>query len=340
MEDRDGDGATPRAAIPYSRVVIGLTTIPARALGLTPLLRSVAAQSRLPDALYVSVPRVCRRDGKRYPEARLAALLATELPGVGVLDRVSDDHGPLTKLMGMLMRERARGMLMHERERDAAGDTLLVTVDDDRLLHPRFLEAISAAAARHRGAVVCFKGINYGSALRFSVRMELPGPLSALSLPDGSEVNIVSGFGGVAYPLAAFDGSPTLPDPDMQALEKEVPGLVRNDDLYISCWLHGLGVRKIAVAFPFDGSPTCDSPDQSARQPLCGGATPLAIVRHGHEWASIVGRLQALGALELAHPCSARHNLVLVSAVGALALVGGVAAVVAYLVSRRRRRAT
>eukprot|EP01060_Flectonema_neradi_P034097 TRINITY_DN5889_c0_g3_i1.p1 TRINITY_DN5889_c0_g3~~TRINITY_DN5889_c0_g3_i1.p1 ORF type:complete len:322 (+),score=21.86 TRINITY_DN5889_c0_g3_i1:46-1011(+) len=100
------------------KVVVSLTTMPHHLDLLEPTLKSLTEQTYPADVIYLNLPKQRARSGAVYyvPE------YVKNYDQVKVL-RPDRDYGPLTKLMPSL-----------EEENDP--DTLIITVDDDKVYHP------------------------------------------------------------------------------------------------------------------------------------------------------------------------------------------------------------
>lgn len=328
----------------YRKVVVGLTTIPARVSALGPVLDSIAAQTRKPDELVISVSRISARENKPYPLDELEAIAKPYGATVHVIDT---DYGPLTKLMGLLLR--------YPLEQDQNDRTLLITVDDDHAIHPTTVAHLIEGAEHYPDSVLACNGLRAD----FTSRQVLPifrsgvwmrkSPLTSwLGLKNGHEINLVMGYGGVAYPRAAFGPSASVPDPQMEAWRIKdspecVPRLHNHDDLYISTWLDRLGVVK--VAWPFPSAHTDHKPlPQSYEFALCAGGDGSkrdsnSALKHGKEWTGLVRRLQEKHGLKKdwqmeAVPLQTDIGLM---AAGATVLVLASAGLGLYLVLKSRR---
>lgn len=287
----------------YKKVVVGLTTIPARVGALGPVLDSIAAQTRKPDELVISVSRISARENKPYPLDELEALAK---PYGATINVIETDYGPLTKLMGLLLR--------YPLEVDENDKTLLITVDDDHAIHPTTVEHLVAGAERYPGQVVACNGLRADFCSRSALPVFRSGvwmrkcPLTAwMGLKQGAEINLVMGYGGVAYPRIAFGPSANVPDVQMEAWRRKdshecVLRLHNHDDLYISTWLDRLGVTKRAWPFA-DGTVDHRPLPQSYEFALCAGGDGSkrdnnSAIKHGKEWTGLVRRLQTSHGLK------------------------------------------
>jgi hypothetical protein len=298
---RNSSGAissTLTVEMSYDRVVVGLTTTPSRVEKLGPALAALAAQTRMPDAVYVSVPEFSTCENKEYDRQAIDAALARALGGEDAIGHVvilGEDYGPLCKLIGMILVEPCRL------------GTLLITVDDDRRSDPTLVETLLDGASRHAGCAVCLGGHTAGS-LPFSWGFRTPrqgyrGLAGMLYLQPDSRVTVVSGWCGCAYPRIMFK----MMDQELETLRKpglttRLPGLHENDDVYISSWLYRLGVPKIVIAYDKNAKKqnhkTTTPPPADAASPRDKSRAPARILQSSMEWRQLARSMQAMGLLE------------------------------------------
>jgi hypothetical protein len=126
-----------------SRVVISMTTIPARNGTLGPTIESLKAQMRPPDEIRLYLTKGCQ-------------------PVEGVTCLVVEDRGPVTKLSAAV-------------DPSVPDDALIVTVDDDILYDPKWLETLVAGADLFPDDAVCMAGWN-GREEGNRFRQVPPGP--------------------------------------------------------------------------------------------------------------------------------------------------------------------
>lgn len=275
----------------YDRVVVGLTTVPNRVGNLGAVLDSIDRQTRKATEVVVCVPEFSQREQKEYPTGQIRKIASSHGASIRV---ISEDYGPLTKLMGLLLTE------------PPAAGTLLITVDDDNVLHPDTVETLVAEAERHPYEVVAIDCVRVDAVgmPKFGTSVWLRNNMATgwASLSAGDQANVVMGCGGVAYPRLAFGSN--LPDPEMEALRKgsaSIPGLHYSDDLYISAWLCSMGVKKRCASFK-DVSARHSAMPGSRENALCSDGKPnysaLTAASHTLRWFRIVRELQQRGLLE------------------------------------------
>jgi hypothetical protein len=275
----------------YDRVVVGLTTIPSRVQYLLPVVSALRDQTRVPDAIYVTVSKTSSKEGGiSYPLRKISRVLKKAAGRLGSVLVLDEDYGPLTKLVGMWMHERSPR-------------TLLITADDDQLYSRTFVETLLNGAERHPGAAVCLCGHVLGKppfvwGFRCSRHDDNPAVRAVYLKPD-TRVTVVSGWCGCAYPRGVLGEE--LP----QRLERfrtganRLPLLNRHDDLYISSWLFLRGVEKYVVAY--EGKHRDEEMDHATQNALSsndGTRTPVTMARHTKEWWNFSREMQAMGLLE------------------------------------------
>ena len=271
-----------------TRIVVSLSTIPSRVANLEQTLMSLAVQTRKPDVVYVSVPKVSDREGVSYPIKMIAKQIKRVLPGIGRVAVLEEDYGPLTKLMGPLMGE-------------SDPKTLIITVDDDQKYDERLVETLVAGSEKHPGSVVCLCGHVIGRfpnmwAFRCS-RGDVKWPLKMIYLEPDTPVDIVSGWCGVLYPRGVFGDE--VPHPAMEDLRKnKLKILNRHDDLLVSAWLDLLDVNKYVVAYSGAHKDLqLEHASHNALSTGSSGATPLAGIKHTKEFWSVIRVLRSRGLL-------------------------------------------
>lgn len=303
----------------YTKVVVGLTTIPSRVLYLGPIIAALYDQTRKPDAICVSVPRVSAKEkGATYPVETIRKILEDHAGGCGRVLVTPEDYGPLTKLMGMLLTEV-----------DDPG-TLLITADDDQLYGPNFVETVVRGAEENPGAAVCLCGHTLGRGpfvWGFRCSRKDDNPVSrAVFLDPGTRVTVVSGWCGCGYPRSAFGPIDSLPDPYMETLRTEtMPLLNRHDDLYISCWLYRLRVPKILIAYR--GPHHDEELPHAQENALSSGdssRSPRTMARHLAEWWRFANKLRSMGLLEPSDEVPWHKSTVFMAAACCVLAVGAI----------------
>jgi len=223
------------------RLVVTLTTIPARAQRLRATLRSLLDQTEPADRIVLCLPDTSRRTGMPYPDPATLGLPA----GIEVLR--CTDEGPASKLLPTLRAE---------------PQALIVVVDDD-VIYPRdFLAALLAAHRAAPDAAVGLRGVRIVPGVPFPALTHV----MCSAIPAPVAVDILFGTWGYLVPPGALDDA--VHDFAGQ------PDAVRwVDDVWISGHLAWRGVRRVVVPtrrFPVETPSSAvqaltDGPNRSGR---------------------------------------------------------------------------
>lgn len=275
----------------YSRVVVGLTTIPSRVKYLPAVIAALSDQTRRADTIYVSIPRFSTKEmGHQYPIKQIAKILKRGAGENSAVLLVDEDYGALTKLVGMWLYEKS-------------ADTLLITVDDDQLYSNTFIETMCKGAEAHPGCAVCLCGHLLGKSpflwgFRCS-RRDDSALVRSLYLDPDTQVTVQSGWCGCAYPRGKMGD--TLPE-SLEALRigpNKLPLLGRHDDIYISSWMYLRGVKKYVVAY--QGNHHDEEMDHAMQGALSSNddvRTLRTMARHTKEFWDFACKMQSMGLLE------------------------------------------
>ncbi|CAE7270281.1 rib4 [Symbiodinium sp. CCMP2456] len=112
-------------------LIVGMTSLPSRLEGIGPALESIASQSRRPDRLVLSLPRLSAREGRKYELPDHVTCLMAKHPWMEV-NWLEEDAGPGTKLLG------AADWFQRSIGRAIPGDMLML-LDDDHAYLPSAL---------------------------------------------------------------------------------------------------------------------------------------------------------------------------------------------------------
>lgn len=211
----------PRAVAPpgrtrVARLVVSMTSIPARAKWLQPALRSVVDQQEPPDRVVLAWPWRSRTGEPYPPPPRVPA-------GVEVLR--CDDCGPATKLLPVLRAE---------------PDAVIVAVDDDVVYPLDFLGCLMAGHSRHPEAAVGLRG------WRIPADLAWPEHVFATGIRSSAQVDVLMGTWGYLVPPGALDAAVH----DFTGWPPEVRWA---DDVWISGHLARRGIERFVV--PATGLP-------------------------------------------------------------------------------------
>ncbi len=195
------------AARDRADVVVALTTIPSRLPFLGPTLKSLLAQSVTPRAVLIHLPKRSRRERVEYH-------VPDDLHDLKVVEVVRcEDWGPATKILPALLSSQA-----HQR---------IISVDDDRIYRPNFIEDLLTAADEHPEAAIGCCGLrvphdrvdhrmNLVQRTFEGLRLGKGVSLRGARLRTPMEVDVLHGYGGLLVrprffdldALADFDAAP------------------------------------------------------------------------------------------------------------------------------------
>jgi hypothetical protein len=200
------------------RVIVSMTSTPARNGTRHHTLDSLVHQTRVPDSIRVYGSEDIFTTDEFLPYVKLLDLTETE------------DRGPVTKLSVL-------------EDQDITDDDLIVTVDDDIVYQPRWLETLVAGAEAHPDEAVGFSGWNaYGfiEAERNGWReggdyiwAEVPGPC-----------DVLEGWSGIAYRKKFFWIDPVM---GTASVLNPLPDFKLVDDVWIAYHLHRRGIGRATI---------------------------------------------------------------------------------------------
>lgn len=220
------------------RLVVSLTTLPARVNGVMETVRSLLRQSVRPDRIYLNVPTA----SNRFKEARYVIPRAlSELDKSVVIQRTTD-LGPATKLIATL-------------EKEADPNTLIITVDDDMVYGPSMVASLLEAHLLEPNAAYGFAGqlIDLDPCNRTA-----PWPAVCMSRVHVRSVDNWSDRHAAVDILEAFKGAIYRRDFFNLDRLKAIPeSCLRTDDIWISANLALVGIPRVKLL-------TTDHPQLSA----------------------------------------------------------------------------
>lgn len=214
------------------RLVVSMTTIPSRMNSqlFFNVLKALNKQSRLPDTVYLSIPKVSSK-GIIYPE------LDPQMKDLCKVVFLDSDYGPVCKILGALLQERDDG-------------TLIVTCDDDAIFSPDMLERIELAANKYSNAAIGGIGIRVGSFpsyISVITNQSFPAWKWWMTNSESSspkQVDILCGFSAVAYRRKFLD----VDEITKYALADK--DIFTNDDILLSGLLSKAEILRLVVALP------------------------------------------------------------------------------------------
>lgn len=196
------------------RVVVTLTTIPARTAMLKPVLRSLIDQSEPADRILLALPHATR-SGEPYPPLSQMALP----PGVDVIR--CEDEGPATKVLPALRLE---------------PDAVLIVVDDDVIYPRHFIEILLNEHRRLRKAAFGFRGVRLSQGVPFYALDHV----FATGISEPAAVDVLFGTWGYLLPPRTLGEA-------VHDFSGYAPQVRWVDDVWISGHLARAGVPRFVV---------------------------------------------------------------------------------------------
>lgn len=205
-----------------SRVILSMTSIPDRIGTLDATIESIQAQTCKPDEVCMfAVDTVCNDFFARY---------VTALGVSNIAFRKVEDRGPVTKL----------SVLQEHWLRD---DDIIVTIDDDIVYEPTWLETLVDGANKNPDKAVGFSGWNTYEFIRAwkendpkggdYVFPNIPGPC-----------DVLEGWAGVAYRRKFFYIDPVM---GFASVLHPLPMFRNVDDVWIAWHLHRRGFGRTLI---------------------------------------------------------------------------------------------
>jgi hypothetical protein len=203
------------------------------------VLESVFAQSVLPDAVQLNLPRLYR-GCEAYTDLALDSR-------VEVFTISGEDPGPIMKVLPTL-------------DRETDSETLIITIDDDVVYPADMIEVFLEATRQHPGAAFGSKGFNFDAA-------------TGHILPSRGQLescDVLQGYGACAYRRKFFDVNLLR-----RTLADQPTGFRYSDDVILSNHLAHNTVPRLTVELeqPLQHQPWGD--DDPAALKFAGGGTHI-----------------------------------------------------------------
>jgi hypothetical protein len=196
------------------KVIVTMTTTPARINNLWPTLHSLALQSQQPEKIYLWIPKAY----KRFSNATIHTLpeFFQYYPNLDV-QWIDHDYGPATKLLPCL-------------QQVTAHDTNIIVIDDDRIYPPHFIQDLLTYEQWDPSAAIGIAGTVMHGVQRCEYRAT-----KKLTLVD-----VLLGYNGMLVKPAFF--SEAIFD-----YPANLPEAFYEDDVWFSGHLHQRHIRRILV---------------------------------------------------------------------------------------------
>jgi len=214
------------------RVVGTLTTLPTRYDKLIRTLDTLRKQDRPVDKLYLTVPAKTARSNLEYPE------FPKEVTDLCTIVNIGKDFGPVTKIIGALLRE-------------SDPDTIIITFDDDIIYSNSVVSSLLEAHQRwpHK-AIGSSGGLIKGRAMFYSANHNCTNSwdhTTSFKIPKNGfrKVDVICGFSGALYKREFFPDKNNLIKGFLEYTSNK--DVMCNDDLLISAYLEKQMITRIVV---------------------------------------------------------------------------------------------
>ena len=215
------------------RIVATLTTIPSRLNKLMPTILSISQQSIKFDKIYLTLPYTSLK-GESY--SSIPSELLDISPKINLeIVRIPKDYGPVTKILGALMRE------SHPK-------TFIMSFDDDIIYPPNLTKELLQGFQENNGAAIASSGFIIGK-FPFYFRGKFNLSERNLWFDTTGKMDYINGFGGILYQRQMFPKSKNIESDFLDYLEKpEIVYLKFHDDIFISGYLSYNNIDRVVIS--------------------------------------------------------------------------------------------
>jgi len=226
------------------KVVASLTTLPDRTEKFISTIKSLLTQTRVPDVIYVTIPKIAKRLNQGY-DKKVIEYVKSMSPIIQFVE-LEVDYGPLCKILGAI-----------KEEQDP--ETIIITFDDDISYHSDIVQKLIDASFAYPNSAISSSGAIFGSRSLLnisSIGANSPDSNWIIGFKvDGSKtVDLLPGFAGVLYKRSHFD---TVEDIVQYATRE----LYYNDDVLISGYISKRGIERRVV----DNIPFCQRSETTSK---------------------------------------------------------------------------
>lgn len=165
--------------------IISMSVLPSRIEQTEQCIKSILAQNKKPDKIYVCIPKNPRRD--KVKNYKLPYWF--KHPSIEVV-KTDVDYGPATKLLPVL------------RKYWEEKDTRIVTVDDDVYYPPNWFNTLIEYSDNNPDVVVCYRGRNFVNKTDPKYNQTFLFTSNKINHPRS--VDVVTGTWGVLYKPSFF----------------------------------------------------------------------------------------------------------------------------------------
>lgn len=207
------------------RIVGSMSTLPDRLDSITIPIKHILRQSHSLDVLYLNIPWKTLK-GKSYDIPKDFMSEFEGYPTKVILNRCSQDYGPITKLAPTL-----------ELEKDS--DTYILTFDDDIIPHRQLVKTLCQKIQKYPNTCLGFSGVCIGS---FPFYFQF-----VIDNKEDQAVDWIQGVHVVAYKRSFFTTVKELVSFGDDTPLKDI--LVFNDDHRISSYLASKNIPRLSIGY-------------------------------------------------------------------------------------------
>ncbi len=212
------------------RVVFSLTTIPSRLDTIYPTLKSLNNQTIKPDAIYLTIPKKCKRLNTSYPN------ISKKIQKLCKVVYIERDYGPVTKIIGALIKEKDP-------------ETLIITVDDDVIYPSTIISEMLEWNRLFPDSALSSSGLsigNYPFKYSISFNQKQNDWWFTMGKNEGRNIDILYGYAGALYSRKFFPTKQNLYKDFFKYIESD-KDLFKNDDVFLSFFLNKQNIKRRLV---------------------------------------------------------------------------------------------
>ena len=176
-----------------SEIVVSFTTIPSRIEHISPTIKSLLYQKRLPKKIILCLPHKSFRDGEAY---NIPSWIE-ELESVQIL-RVDQDYGPATKFIPTLEK--------------MEGDEAILVLDDDHIYPPGYIQEFEKGNDMYPDFLLTASGwrvpkdlVDKPTSFISNILKTPPTPVKGTRIGKLYQTDIVQGYAGYLIKPQFFD---------------------------------------------------------------------------------------------------------------------------------------
>lgn len=210
------------------RIVFSLTTIPSRLNNIYETLESLNDQYVKADAIYLTIPKTCKRLNLKYPK------ISKKIKDLCQPVYIDQDYGPVTKIIGALTEE-------------TDPNTLILTVDDDIIYPPTLISDMLKHHKKYPNSALSSSGLSLGNyPFKYSISFNQKKNdwwFTMSGKNKGREIDILYGYAGALYLRKFFPENKYLYQNFLKYTTYS-DDLFKNDDVFLSFYLNKQHIKR------------------------------------------------------------------------------------------------